>query len=455
MKKLVAIVACGVLFVLAAGCARVVKKDSTAFFEQVGEPVRVSPENADAAESAVAVANDGTIYVSWVEHRARKEADVFVLRLDGDGRATGEPVRVNTREGEATAWRGDPPTLAVSSDGQLYVGWTARAASEGHATDLYLSASRDGGRTFASPVRVNDDRLPVVHGMHSLAVARDGRIHLAWLDERNIGPPAGKKADPKQMEHMERNREVFTAFSVDGGRSFSANRRVAVEACPCCKTSVAAAPDGRVYVGWRQVLPGDYRHIAVSASADGGESYGPPLIVSDDQWVIAGCPVSGPALSITGDGVLRVMWYTAGERGTPGLYWAESRAPGLTFSESRLFAGGQAHGTPFLLADERGRLTVVWEGMDDGGASRLMAAPLGTGGSKDSAPVLSGGAELPSAAMARDRLLISYIVNTNERRSIWVLRAKTVAAETGDRAVAADAVGTTWKFPASSISWPR
>ncbi len=46
---------------------------------------------------------------------------------------------------------------------------TARVeVAEGSANDLYLSVSRDGGKSFDAPVKVNDDRLPAVHGMHSL-----------------------------------------------------------------------------------------------------------------------------------------------------------------------------------------------------------------------------------------------------------------------------------------------
>jgi BNR repeat-like domain len=417
--------ACAALLAFVSGCARYFNKGAAAV-AQMAEPVRVSTETGDAAEPVVAAARDGTAYVAWVEHRAHKESDVFVAQLDREGRALHEPVRVNAKAGEATAWRGDPPTIAVGADGTIYIGWTARAGAEGHATDLYLSTSRDGGRSFAPAVKVNDDPVPGVHGMHSLAVASDGRVYLAWLDERNLAPAVTEQnaAGQKKMEHMERNREVFTSFSTDGGRSFSANRRVASEACPCCKTSLAVGTNSRVYVGWRQVLPGEYRHIAVASSADGGQTYSRPVIVSDDRWVIPGCPVSGPALAVALDGALRVMWFTAGERGTTGLYWAESRDAGQTFSERKLFAGGQAFGTPLLLASVNDKPFVVW-GDNNGGTPRVLASPLVTGGKEGSAPVAMS-AELPSAAMTGDQLFIGYIVNANDRRSIWVVRAKPV-----------------------------
>lgn len=141
--------------------------------------VRRVQVSAEGAEPTVAASADGSVYVAWVSHRPKKEADVWVSRFDREGAPAGGAVRVNPAAGEATAWRGDPPGVAVAPDGTVYVLWTARAAGAEHATTLYLSASRDGGRSFDAPVKVNDDALPCVHGMHSLAVGGDGRVHVA------------------------------------------------------------------------------------------------------------------------------------------------------------------------------------------------------------------------------------------------------------------------------------
>ncbi|MET0622468.1 MAG: sialidase family protein, partial [Pyrinomonadaceae bacterium] len=341
--------------------------------------VRVSAEGVNAAEPAVAAAPGGAVYVAWVGHGAGKEADVWVARFDDKGNREGEPARVNPVAGGATAWRGDPPDLTVDDDGTVYVAWTARAAEAGHATTLYLSASRDGGRSFAPPVKVNDDATVGVHGMHSMAVGRGGRVYLAWLDERNLhqhheAPKTVEGAGAKKASggmHGEQNREVFFAASGDGGRTFSRNRRVASEACPCCQTALAVTGDGRVHVGWRQVLPGDMRHIAVASSEDGGETFAAPVVVSDDRWELRGCPVSGPALAAGDGGGLRVLWFTAGEAGRPGLYSSESSDGGRTFAPRRLLKEGTLRGTPLLLADERGGLTALFEGANESGANGL------------------------------------------------------------------------------------
>jgi hypothetical protein len=242
-----------------------------------------------------------------------------------------------------------------------------------------------------------------------------------WLDERNVRfPPAGEKG---KMEHMEANREVFFASSADGGRSFSRNIRVGKEACPCCKTALAVGAGGGVFASWRQVLPGDFRHIAVAASADGGKTFTAPVVVSDDRWMTSSCPVSGPALAATGDGALSVVWYTEGDRGAPGLYQSESRDGGKTFSESRPYAQGQARGNPLLLANGSGGATVVWESAE-GGQARVVSAPLAGKTSATHSSLTSG--ELPSAALSGDQLFVGYISKAGDRRSIWVVRAKPV-----------------------------
>ncbi|MBD0324808.1 MAG: exo-alpha-sialidase [Pyrinomonadaceae bacterium] len=413
-----------VLLLATAGCARHAHQSPPV--ASVMPPSRVSAENVDAAEPSIAAGRDGTAYIVWIEHGANKQADVLVARLDVEGRLTGAPVRVNPKAGEAKGWRGDPPTIAVAPDKTVYVGWTARAAEKGPATTLYLSASRDEGRTFDAPVKVNDDEKPASHGMHSLAVSADNRVYVAWLDERNV-PPLPEHlpgANQKTMEHAEPNSELFFAHSADGGRTFSANKRLAGEACPCCKTALVAGRGNQVYASWRQVLPGDFRHIAVASSTDGGQTFAQPQVISDDKWKITGCPVSGPALAVANDGALRAVWYTAGEGGSAGLYWAESRDEGRTFGERKLLAAGQVRGNPSLLLDEQYNLFAVWES-DEEKEPRILSSRLAANSiAAATSTTLADHAELPAIAKGGEQLFVGYIVSNKDQRSIWVARAK-------------------------------
>lgn len=420
MMKKVTLTACAIfLLSYASACTQQKSDTEKAQASSAPQPLRISAENTDAAEPAVATARDGSAYVVWVEHRAEGQSDVLLKKISPDGTQASAAVRVNPDAGLATAWRGDPPTVAVAADGVIYVGWTARGATKGHENNLYLSTSRDDGRTFQTPLKINDDEKPAVHGMHSMALDKDGRIYLAWLDERDLSPAAPAEKHRGEMHAMESNREVFAAYSEDGGRTVSRNRMVAREACPCCKTALTTAADGRVYVGWRQVLKGDFRHIAVASSSDKGRTFSSPVIVSDDQWVIAGCPVSGPALLAGDNGMLRVLWYTEGEAGAQGLYLAQSLDGGRTFAARLLVSKGLVKGNPLLIAGANAPNTVaLWQAGENG----LMRAEIMPDGNvKDSMALVSKG-ELPSAAASNGQPVAAYVSTLDNQRSIWLVR---------------------------------
>ncbi len=419
-----------------AGCtkpAALKSSTTTAASDKLSDatsPIRVSAEGVKAAEPAIAAGRDGAAYVAWVGHGAGKEADVWLTRVEETEKSSNEErSRVNRTPGEATAWRGDAPSVAVASDGAVYVAWTARTGEGGQATTLYVSASRDGGRSFGEPTKVNDDSTQGVHGMHSLAVGDDGRVYVAWLDERDIpkehdddgAHATGQMSGKMPMQHGEHNREVFFAYSDDGGRTFSTNRRVAVEACPCCKTSLAISRSGRVYVGWRQVLPGDFRHIAVASSFDGGETFNAPVVVSDDRWELRGCPVSGPALA-AGDGDrLTVLWFTAGDAGTAGLYSSESSDGGRTFAPRRVVSETGVHGTPQLLPDAQGAAVAVFEGDGENGSPGLLEARFdNTRGITSNNRTQFGAGEFPASAVLDGRIYTAYISNDG----VWLTSAK-------------------------------
>lgn len=407
------IIAWGVLVSLLflTGCARFAADASRATFQ----PVQISAPDVDAAEPVTATAPEGGFYVAWVNHNANSQSDVMLASFDSEGASTSSPVMVNQQAGVATAWRGDPPSVAVA-DKSVYVLWTARVESDDKkGTDLYFSVSHDQGKSFAAAVKVNDDKLPGAHGMHSLAVANDGKIYAAWLDERNIIAP--KPSKHAGGHHMESNRDLFVASSTDGGKTFSANQKVAENVCPCCKTALAVSPDGTLYASWRQVLPGNFRHIAAASSTDGGASFSAPVIVSDDKWMLQGCPVSGPSLSADAHGALRVVWYAAGEAGAPGLYFAETRDHGRTFSPRSLLMQETVKGTP-ALAGANDRTVAIWQGA----VGQQPEAKMRELGGAGAAVSVAANAELPSGVLSKDKLFVAYITKVGEKRSVWLAK---------------------------------
>jgi hypothetical protein len=167
-----------------------------------------------------------------------------------------------------------------------------------------------------------------------------------------------------------------------------------------------------LYAGWRQVLPGSFRHIAVASSTDGGKDFSTPVIVSDDRWVLQGCPVSGPSLSVDATGNLKVVWYAAGEGTAPGVYFAESNDKGRSFTPRQLLAQETVRGTPALAGP-----IALWQTSETG---ETKMRSLGNAGSALS---VATNAELPAGTYVNDKLFVAYIGKEKEKRSIWLIRA--------------------------------
>ena len=98
--------------------------------------------------------------------------------------------------------------------------------------------------------------------------------------------------------------------------------------CYCCKTAIATGSDGSIHAAWRHVYPGNIRDIAFTMSADGGRSFTPPVRVSEDRWVLDGCPENGPAIAVDASRRIHVVWPTLIPGRTPtseptlGLFYA-------------------------------------------------------------------------------------------------------------------------------------
>ena len=78
-------------------------------------------------------------------------------------------------------------------------------------TDVMFVRSTDGGMTFSTAIRINDDPNPQSkwHWFGTLAVAPNGRIDCVWFDTRN----AANNTDS----------QLFYSYSTDGGVTWSPN----------------------------------------------------------------------------------------------------------------------------------------------------------------------------------------------------------------------------------------
>jgi hypothetical protein len=304
-----------------------------------GEPLVLAERGASNPTVAIDP-RSGATFVAWVGTEDGT-SDVWLVRVGPDGDVA-PPVRVNDIEGDAAPHLQAPAQVAAGPGGAVYVAWTNATLIEGRrfpASDLRFARSLDGGRSFEPTLTVNDDAggAPSSHTFHDVLVTDDGTVVVSWLDGRRGEEGAAAGEESGAGGHAGHTRgatlgpDVRIAVSTDRGASFGPNRIANRQTCPCCRTALAASPDGGLYVAWREIFEGDVRDVVVARSADLGTTWSQARRVAADDWVFPGCPHAGPSMALEPDGTLHVAWYT-GKPEAPGLYRTRSDDGGATFS---------------------------------------------------------------------------------------------------------------------------
>jgi hypothetical protein len=201
----------------------------------------------------LAVGRDGTLYVMAIIITAEGSHIEIIASRDG-GETFGPPITVARGLPRALGVSNFPracglPVIAIDSrdaPGRLFVVWGDHRNGD---RDIFATTSDDGGTTWSSPVRVNDD--PASNGrdqvMSWLAVDQtDGAAYVLFYDRRD---------DPSNAEAT-----VSLARSTDGGRTFTNyawSDRPSDPRQACLGDYIGlAALDGYVYGAWVENVDG-------------------------------------------------------------------------------------------------------------------------------------------------------------------------------------------------------
>jgi Cu/Ag efflux protein CusF len=293
-----------------------------------------------------------------------ERTNIYAATSADEAKGFGAPVRVNDVDGEAHVYGEDPPRVAIGpatgSDSTvpptIIVTWPSDRAKR---LGLRSARSVDGGRTFQPSTSIGDETITAERGFQSVTVGGDRVARAAWLDgRRDPGAPAhtnvGGDYDPMHL--------MFAATTADG--RWNAEIRLASNVCGCCKTAIATAADGTIYVAFRNIYPGSLRDISFTSSRDGGRTFSSPVRVSEDHWMLEGCPDDGPTMALDHEGVVHLVWPTLVQGAQPAiaLFHASTR-DGVTFTPRQRIEtlGTPKPSHPQVTTDACGALTLVWD----------------------------------------------------------------------------------------------
>ncbi len=277
------------------------------------KPVVVSAET-QAKQPQVAVDERGRVFVAFGVGNTVEMA----VSTDG-GQSFGAAVEVGRMPALSLGMRRGPRVAAT--DGAVVVTAVGGELGKGKDGDVLAWRSADEGRTWSGPVKLNSVPGSAREGLHALASAPDGSLFCAWLDLRN--------------DRM----ELFGARSLDQGKTWERDllvyRAPEKSICTCCHPSAAFAPDGTLYVMFRNDVKGS-RDMYLARSTDGGKTFTEAEKLGEKTWVLNKCPMDGGAIAAGPKGRIDAVWTRASE-----VY---SDYPGA--AERRLGAGVQPWAAP-------------------------------------------------------------------------------------------------------------
>lgn len=308
--------------------------------------------------SSAAVAADGSLWIAGLDEVSR-----LTLRRSSDaGAHWSEPQLLDTA-GDVPAADGEQrPKLAFGPKGEVVVAYT-RPLAKPYTGEIRLLRSTDGGRTFAPPITVHADRQVITHRFESVAFDASARLHVVWIDKRDLEAVRLAGRDPKNY----RGAGIYHAISTDGGASFGQDLRLAEHSCECCRIALAPTPEGGLAALWRHVFAPNQRDHAFARLDQ--PSAAEPMRATLDRWAVDACPHHGPALAPAASGGYHAVWYGVRD-GQPAVRYGRLAADGAPQGGARELPDAAAEHADIITAGAR--VAVVWRSFD-GEVTRLRA----------------------------------------------------------------------------------
>lgn len=343
--------------------------------------------NTGYTRPQIVITNGSIPVVMW--GKANNQG-VYVSRWYGNG--FGAPVEVTPNGVNAFVqdWAG--PGMAAKGD-TVFVTFKSQPENEGY---VYVVKSTDGGFTFGDTIRVSDNnwsRFPAV------SVDQNGNPYVSYME---FDP---NWSDPRYVVHA----------STDGGSTFSsavdASAVAPGEVCDCCPSFILA-DQGKVLQMFRN-NDNNLRDIWASVSTDAGSTFSLGADVDNNNWVIGGCPSTGPNAIMTQDSIIAV-WMSGGG--------GASAVNIGTSSHTNLGVGMNADINPFpsanqnypKIAGDGNTLGVVWQESYTGNTEiKFMYTTEGIQGLLEATPdtvnsSLSGNQKNPSIAYGENTFVVVW-----------------------------------------------
>ncbi len=227
----------------------------------------------------------GGVFIAWIDNREGR-TEVFSRASTDHGKSWGPEINVSRGALSATNHQ-----ILTDREGGVFLVWSD---SRHGADDVFFARSEDGGKRWTSPTRLSRrPRGGTVSTFPHMALAPDGRVHVAWQDRRN-----GRD-------------DIYMNISADRGKTWL-EQDIRLDRDDA-GTGISQTPyvvtrkDGHVAVVWSDDRSG-FDRLLLNWSRDGGRTWLDEEVVVDDTTAAGDLARNGRLAWDQTGGVLHAVW---------------------------------------------------------------------------------------------------------------------------------------------------
>jgi len=236
------------------------------------------------------------------------------------------------------------PKIIFKPSGEIIAFWGARNATPKNKYSglIFFTQSFDDGKTWTAPKRLITDTSSFDQRYYDVALLSDGEVGVIWLDNRKTTTSEGS---------------ALYFMKTEGDKGFVGSGTLISESCcQCCRTKLLVDRRGSIHAIYRGILENSVRDMVHIVSIDGGKSFSSPNRISPDNWVIKGCPHTGPSMTENEEGI-HFTWFTGGKE--RGSYYTKSTDNGNSFLVRDSVSSMGSH--PQITCLPSGELLIAYE----------------------------------------------------------------------------------------------
>lgn len=307
----------------------VISRKETLASNQPGEcPYLTKDTKGNTILSWVRLNNDSTTSFCYAKMKNENEFDdLLVIPNSGNIEPHGENL----------------PKIIFKPSGEIIALWGVASPNPKNKYSglVFYVQSFDEGKTWTKPKPLVSDTTSYDQRYYDVALLPGGEAGIIWLDNRKTISLEGSA--------------LYFAVT-DKNNGFAPGKLISQPCCQCCRTDLFVDSKGSIHAIYRGIIEDSIRDMLHIVSTDQGQNFSAPARISKDNWVITGCPHTGPAMTENNEG-LQFAWFTGGRN--PGCFFTSSKDNGASFAPRSAISELGSH--PQLASFTNNDILIVWD----------------------------------------------------------------------------------------------